>query len=109
LLLLAPFAPHITEELWERTGRSGSIHEQPWPDYDPRWLQRTLVTIVIQVNGKRRASIEAPPGLDKESAFAQARVVATVRAQLEGKNIRKLVYVQDRLLNIVVSEVANPG
>ncbi|HLW37215.1 MAG TPA: leucine--tRNA ligase [Candidatus Eremiobacteraceae bacterium] len=109
LLLLAPFAPHITEELWERTGRSGSIHEQPWPDYDPRWLQRTLVTIVIQVNGKRRASIEAPPGLDKESAFAQARVVATVRAQLEGKSIRKLVYVQDRLLNIVVNEVANPG
>jgi len=102
LLLLAPFAPHITEELWERSGRTGSIHEQPWPEYDKRWLQRSLVTLVIQVNGKWRGTLDVPPGLDEESLFALAREVPTVRAQLDGKAVRKRVYIQDRLLNIVV-------
>jgi len=103
LLLLAPFAPHIAEELWERTGHSGSIHEQHWPEYDNVALQRSLVLIVIQVNGKKRDVLEAPPGLDEQAVYEKARLLKTVAAQLNGKPVRKLIYVKDRLLNIVVS------
>jgi leucyl-tRNA synthetase len=103
LLLLAPFAPHIAEELWERTGHSGSIHDQPWPQYDEAALQRSLITIVIQVNGKRRGVLDAPPGLDEHAVFAMAKLVDTVAAQLKGKTVRKRIYVKDKLLNIVAS------
>ncbi|MBC5806518.1 MAG: leucine--tRNA ligase [Candidatus Eremiobacter antarcticus] len=103
LLLLAPFAPHITEELWQRTGHSRSIHEERWPAYDERWLKQDLVSIVIQVNGIRRGAIEMPHAADEESIFVAAATVPTVKAQLQGKQVRKRVYVKDRLLNIVVS------
>lgn len=102
LLLLAPFAPHIAEELWERTGGVGSIHEQPWPQYDPAALERELIPVVIQVNGKRRGLLEVPPGIDEQRAFELAKAIATVAAQLDGKTVRKLVFVKDKLLNIVV-------
>jgi len=103
LLLLAPFAPHIAEELWERTGHSGSIHDQSWPQYDEAALQRSLITIVIQVNGKRRAVLDAPPGLDEHAVLNMAKLVDTVAAQLKGKTVRKLIYVKDKLLNIVAT------
>ncbi|HXN08076.1 MAG TPA: class I tRNA ligase family protein, partial [Candidatus Acidoferrales bacterium] len=103
LLLLSPFAPHIAEELWERTGHSGSIHEQRWPEYDDAALQRSLVQIVIQVNGKKRGLLEAPPALDEQAVFEKAKLIETVAAQLNGKPVRKLIYVKDKLLNIVVS------
>ncbi|MDQ6780092.1 MAG: leucine--tRNA ligase [Candidatus Eremiobacteraeota bacterium] len=103
LLLLAPFAPHITEELWQLTGQAGSIHEQPWPQYDQRWLQRALISVVIQVNGKKRGAVEVAPRTAKEAVLELARAVPTVHPHLDGKQIRNLVYVPDRLLNIVVS------
>ncbi len=103
LLLLAPFAPHIAEELWERTGHSGSIHDQSWPQYDEAALQRSLIRIVIQVNGKRRAVLDAPPGLDEHAVLNMAKLVDTVAAQLKGKTVRKLIYVKDKLLNIVAT------
>ncbi len=103
LLLLAPFAPHIAEELWERTGHSGSIHQQRWPEYDDAALQRSLVQIVIQVNGKKRGLLEAPPRLDEQVVFEKAKLIETVAAQLNGKTVRKLIYVKDKLLNIVLS------
>jgi leucyl-tRNA synthetase len=103
LLLLAPFAPHIAEELWERSGHSGSIHSQAWPAYDEVALQRALLPLVVQVNGKRRAVVDVQPGLDEQAAFEKARSVETVAAQLDGKTVRKRVYVKDKLLNIVVS------
>ena len=102
LLVLAPFAPHIAEELWQRTGRPGSVHEQPWPAYDPAALQRDAVPIVIQVNGKWRGVLEAPVGLGEQAVFERARSLPTVAAQLDGKAVHKLVYVKDKLLNIVV-------
>jgi leucyl-tRNA synthetase len=103
LLLLAPFAPHVTEELWERTGNAGSIHEQPWPDYDPAALARAIVPVVVQVNGKWRGVIEIPPGSGEDAAFETAQSVPTVTAQLAGKTVRKKIYVPDKLLNIVVT------
>jgi len=103
LLLLAPFAPHIAEELWERTGHSGSIHEQRWPEYDDLALLRSLVQIVIQVNGKKRGVVSASPGMDEQAVYEKAKLIETVAAQLNGKPVRKLIYVKDKLLNIVVS------
>jgi leucyl-tRNA synthetase len=101
LLISAPFAPHITEELWDRTGGSGSIHAQPWPNYVESALKRAQIGIVIQVNGKRRGLADELPGVDEKTVFEHAKHIDTVAAQLNGKTVRKLVFVKDKLLNIV--------
>ncbi|HXM18380.1 MAG TPA: leucine--tRNA ligase [Candidatus Tumulicola sp.] len=103
LLLLAPFAPHITEELWQRAGQAGSIHLQSWPSYDETALRRSLIPLVIQVNGKHRGTLEVAPGTPEEAVFEQAKDVSTVRAQLDGKTVRKRIFVKDKLLNIVAN------
>ena len=102
VLMLAPFAPHITEELWERSGGSGSVHVQPWPTYDPVALVRATIPVVVQVNGKRRASVSCAPGSSEDDVVALAMREPTVSAQLDGKSVRKRVFVPDRLLNLVV-------
>jgi leucyl-tRNA synthetase len=101
VLMLAPFAPHITEELWERSGGKGSVHLQDWPTYDEAALRRDLIPIVVQVNGKRRAAISAEPGCSEDAAMELAIRESTVSAQLDGKKIVKRIFVPDRLLNIV--------
>ena len=101
MLMTAPFAPHLTEELWQRTGHNGSIHDQRWPGYDERALTRTLIPFVIQVNGKHRGTIEAAPGSSEDAVYDKARLIATVQAQLAGKTVRKKIFVPDKLLNIV--------
>ena len=104
MLMLAPFAPHITEELWERTGHNSSIHLETWPAYDDAALARSVVPFVIQVNGKHRGTSSRPRrGSGEDAVFDKAKAVATVSAQLEGKTVRKKVFVPDKLLNIVVS------
>ena len=102
LLLLAPFAPHIAEELWHRTGHASSIHEEWWPDYDEAALRRDLLEVVVQVNGKWRGVVQVAPGSAEDVIFEKARDVPTVVAQLNGKTIRKKIFVPDKLLNIVV-------
>ena len=102
LLLLAPFAPHIAEELWERTGHRESIHLQPWPQHDAAALVRDAIEVVVQVNGKWRGVVEVPPGSSEDAVFERARAISTVAAQIDGKAVRKKVYVADKLLNIVV-------
>ncbi|HLJ84406.1 MAG TPA: leucine--tRNA ligase [Candidatus Eremiobacteraceae bacterium] len=101
VLMLAPFAPHITEELWERSGGAGSVHLQPWPTFDTAALRRDVIPIVVQVNGKRRAAISVEPGCTEDAAMALALRESTVSAQLDGKEIVKRIFVPDRLLNIV--------
>jgi len=103
LLMLAPFAPHITEELWERAGQATSIHLQPWPSYDDAALQRSHIPFVIQVNGKHRGVVEMAPGSAEDAVFEQAKSVPTVAAQLDGKTVRKKIFVPDKLLNIVAT------
>jgi leucyl-tRNA synthetase len=100
-VLLAPFAPHIADELWARMGYAQSVHLQSWPDADAQALTVDRITFIVQVNGKVRARIETEPGIDEESAFALASAESTVRAQLEGKTVRKRIFVADKLLNIV--------
>ena len=102
LVLLAPMAPHLTEELWHRRGYTESIHLQPWPTYDPALTVDDVVTLVVQVNGKVRDKLEVAPGLSDEQARELALASPKVRAALEGRAPRKFIYVRDRNLANVV-------
>ncbi len=102
-ILLAPFAPHLAEELWERFGHDRSVHLEAYLQPDERALTLDEITLVVQVNGRIRARIGVPPGLDEERAYALAAAEQNVRAQIDGKQLRKRIYVPDRLLNLVVS------
>ncbi|HEY7995059.1 MAG TPA: leucine--tRNA ligase [Candidatus Eremiobacteraceae bacterium] len=102
LLLLAPFAPHIAEELWERTGHRESIHLERWPEADEAAQKRDAIEVVVQVNGKWRGVVEVPPGSSEDVVLEKALTVSTVAAQIDGKSVRKKIYVADKLLNIVV-------
>ena len=102
LLMLAPIAPHITEELWEKIKPGcGSIHQQAWPEYDESMIVEDMVTLVIQVNGKVRDRLEMPAGTSKEEAEQSALAAPKVQSYLEGKQIQKVIVVPDRLVNIV--------
>ena len=103
LLLLAPSSPHIAEELWERTGRSFSIHQQPWPEFDPDLAAEELITLVVQVNGKLRARLEVPTDVSEEAAKEAALADDNVQRHIEGKDVKRLIYVPGRLVNVVVA------
>jgi leucyl-tRNA synthetase len=102
LLLVAPFAPHIAEELWEKLGHGSSLSEEPWPTYDPAVLQSVAVEVVLQVNGKVRSRISVPPGTPGKDLDALALADEAVRRHIEGKQILKTITVPDKLVNIVV-------
>jgi leucyl-tRNA synthetase len=102
-IVIAPFAPHIAEELWERLGHATSVHLEPYVMVDEHVLAIDEITLVVQVNGKVRARIAAPAGVSEEAAVDLALSDANVRAHLDGKEIRKRVYVPDKLLNLVAA------
>jgi leucyl-tRNA synthetase len=102
-LVIAPFAPHIAEELWERLGRTSSVHLERYLVPDARALTVDEITLVVQVNGKIRARIAAPAGVTEEQAVALALNEPNVRAKLDGKQVRKRIYVPDKLLNLVAA------
>jgi leucyl-tRNA synthetase len=104
LLLLAPFAPHIAEELWEGIGRPYSIHQQAWPTADAALLVRETETIAIQINGRARATIELPADAGEDEAVEAARHVAAIRRYVDGSTVRRVVYVPGRILNIVLAD-----
>ncbi len=102
LLMLAPIAPHITEELWQKLKPgSGSIHRQPWPAFDEELAAEDLITLVVQVNGKVRDRLEIPAGTSKEETEQTALAAPKVQSYLEGRQIRKVIVVPERLVNIV--------
>ena len=101
LILLNPFAPHITEEMFERLGFEGMVTEQSWPEYDEEKCKDTAVQIAIQVNGKIRARLDVAADISKEDAIALAKEAQSVAAELAGKNILKEIYVPGKLVNIV--------
>ena len=101
LLLMAPACPHITEELWARTGRPYSIHLQSWPQWDPEAVVEEFFTLVVQVNGKVRDRIQVPADISEEEAKELALNSAGAKRHTAGKTIRKVVYVPGRLVNIV--------
>jgi len=103
LQILAPFAPHFCEELWERLGEnSGSLAVAPWPAYDPKWLQRDECKLVFQVNGKHRGDALVPKSITKEEAVVQAQAHPKVATQLEGKAIKRIIFVPQKILNLVL-------
>jgi len=102
LTLLAPFAPHITEELWERLGHTKSIFLQPWPSYDATLLETAEVSLVVQVNGKVRATLTVPAGLSQDKAEQLGRENAQIKKLLNGHEVLKTIYVQDKILNFVI-------
>jgi leucyl-tRNA synthetase len=100
--VLAPFAPHHAEEMWADLGEEYSVHEQAWPGYEEALIRAEEITLIVQVNGKLRDRIEAPADISEEAAKALALESARVRPHLEGKELRKSVYVPGRLVNLVV-------
>jgi leucyl-tRNA synthetase len=102
VLALAPFAPHMSEELWERLGHTESLVWADYPEADPALLVSDTVSVAVQVNGKLRGVVEVPAGADQATVEEAARAEERVASFLEGKTERRVVYVPDRLLNFVV-------
>jgi leucyl-tRNA synthetase len=102
LLLLAPTAPHLTEELWQRTGRSYSIHSQQWPRWDEGLAKDEEITLVVQVNGKLRDRVTVPAQITEDEARKLALARERVKPYLEGGHIARVIYVPKRLINLVV-------
>ncbi|MFO7245422.1 MAG: leucine--tRNA ligase [Thermaerobacter sp.] len=101
--MLAPFAPHLAEELWEQMGRTESVHLQRWPSYDPEIARDEVVTVVLQVNGKVRDRITVPAGTGEEELRRLALENERVRALLDGRQAARVVVIPDRLVNVVTA------
>lgn len=102
-LLLAPFAPFVAEEVWQTVlGHSNSVHRQTWPEHDASLAADAQITIVVQVNGKLRDRITAPPGLDETALQEMALASAAVGRYVNGRAIRKIIVIPDKLVNIVI-------
>ena len=100
--LLAPFAPHIAEELWQQLGKDGSVHVSQWPAYDGKYLIEATITIVVQVNGKLRGEVIVDKDAAQDVVVEAAKNEGKIAVHLEGKEIRKTVYVPGRLVNFVI-------
>ena len=102
LLLVAPFAPHIAEELWERLGHTASLAYAPWPQYDEALLVESTVEVPVQVNGKLRAKIAVATDATKESVLEAAKTEPKIVPHLDGKTVVKEIYVPGKMVNLVV-------
>jgi leucyl-tRNA synthetase len=102
VVLLAPFAPHISEELWHLLGHTDSVHTQAWLKFDESALQTDEITLVIQVNGKKRGDLQVPAQADKAELEKYARESEVAKRNLEGKEIKKVIVVPGKLVNFVV-------
>ena len=101
VLLLAPFAPFLAEELWERLGGSFSVHQQQWPQFDPALVADEMIVIPVQVNGKLRDRIEAPAGAGEDEITRRALAAPGVQRHIEDKQVVKTIYAAGKLLSIV--------
>lgn len=102
ILLLNPFAPHLAEELWQKMGEKSVLTFVPWPSYDPALAVDQTLTLAIQVMGKTRGTVQVEPGADQAAVEALAREIPSVAQQLQGKTVRKVIFVKDKILNYVV-------
>jgi leucyl-tRNA synthetase len=99
--LIAPFTPHLAEECWALVGGEGLVVSAPWPDYDPALTQDAVLTLPVQVNGKRRGEIQAPAGAEPAEVEKMVLDDPEIARRLEGLTIRKVIVVKDRIVNIV--------
>ena len=102
ILLLAPVAPHITEELWHSTGHEKSVHKQSWPEWNKEFIKEDIFTLVVQVNGKVRDKMEVPVNLSEDEIKAKAIQSKKVEKYVDGKQVVKSIYIRNKLLNMVV-------
>jgi leucyl-tRNA synthetase len=102
LLILAPFAPHIAEELWQRFGHTDTLAYEPWPEYDETMLIENTVEIPVQINGKVRARITVPADADQSATLEAAKADANVKRHIDGKKVVKEIVVPGKLVNLVV-------
>ncbi|MEP0848673.1 MAG: leucine--tRNA ligase [Phycisphaerae bacterium] len=102
LLLLAPFAPHLCEELWSRLGNADSLAYEPWPTYDPTLVQDDTVEIAVQIKGKLRARIQVPADAPDEQVIEAAKAAEVVAKELAGKSVQRAIVVKGRLVNLIV-------
>jgi leucyl-tRNA synthetase len=104
VLLLAPFAPHIAEELWSKLGNTESVHQQRWREVDPSALVVDEITLVVQIMGKTRGTIQVPAGSDKSALEKYATESDIAQKYLEGKEVKKVIVVPNKLVNFVVAK-----
>jgi leucyl-tRNA synthetase len=102
--LLAPYAPHIADEAWERLGNSGFVLNESWPLFDEALTQDDTVTIVVQVNGKLRGQFNAPAAATQQHLETEARSLEKVKPFIDGKTVKKVIVVPKKLVNFVVAQ-----
>lgn len=102
VLLLAPVAPHLAEEQWARLGGAYSVHQQPWPAWEERFLEEDHFTLVVQVNGKVRDRVEVPVSISREQVREVVLRLERVQRALDGRTVQDVIYVPGRLANVVI-------
>ncbi|MFT7641661.1 MAG: leucyl-tRNA synthetase, partial [Pirellulaceae bacterium] len=102
ILLLSPFAPHLSEELWELLGHTETLAYEPWPEFNENFLKESTIEVPVQINGKVRAKINVPAGTNKDDLLALAKSNERVAELIEGMNIVKEIAVPGRMVNFVV-------
>lgn len=102
ITLLNPVAPHITEELWQMAGFEGELNQTSWPKYDEKKLVFDEFEMPVQINGKMRGKVTMPIDASEDDALAAAKEDNNIKSHLEGKQIRKIIYIPGKILNIVV-------
>jgi len=100
--IIAPMAPHLAEEIWEKTGGKGFIIDQQWPEYDPKLLVATTVVIAVQVNGKLRGTVAVASDASEQDIITAAKAEPNVRKFIEGVAVKKEIYVQGKLVSLVI-------
>jgi leucyl-tRNA synthetase len=103
VLMVAPLAPHIAEELWARLGHQSTLAYEPFPEADPQWLTTDIVEVPVQVNGKVRARVAVPTHADEAATEAVARSEPRIAELLGGATVRKVVVVPGRMVNFVIA------
>ena len=102
VLLLGPFAPYIAEELWQELGREGPVLHVRWPEFDPELAKEDEVAVIVQVNGKLRSRLQVARGTEKSELERLAKEDPKIVPYLDGKTIRKVIVVPDKLVNFAV-------
>jgi len=102
-LLLAPFATELSEKMRQLLGHSGDVHFASWPVADESKIVQSTIQLPVQINGKVRGKIEVSPGISEDEAMAIATQVENIQKRIEDKNIKKIIFVQDKIINIIVA------
>ena len=102
LVMLSPFVPHIADELWTSLGGAGMLLDHAWPEFDAAWAEKVEVTIAVQVLGKVRATLTVAIDSPQEEVQSAAMAEVNVAKHIEGKPIKKVIYVPNKILNLIV-------